>query len=88
MAKTAMIRARTEPALKSEVERILEELGMTSTEAVNLFYRQVKLQKGLPFDVKIPNKTTLETFRKTDEGKEINEYKDMKAFLKKMKKNA
>jgi len=88
MARTAMIRARTEPALKSEVERILEELGMTSTEAVNLFYRQVKLQKGLPFDVKIPNKTTLETFRKTDEGKEINEYKDMKAFLKKMKKNA
>ena len=88
MAKTAMIRARTEPALKSEVERILEELGMTSTEAVNLFYRQVKLQKGLPFDVKIPNKTTLETFRKTDEGKELNEYKDMKAFLKKMKKNA
>jgi len=83
-----MIRARTEPALKSEVERILEELGMTSTEAVNLFYRQVKLQKGLPFDVKIPNKTTLETFRKTDEGKELNEYKDMKAFLKKMKKNA
>ena len=88
MARTAMIRARTEPALKSEVERILEELGMTSTEAVNLFYRQVKLQKGLPFDVKIPNKTTLETFRKTDEGKELNEYKDMKAFLKKMKKNA
>ena len=88
MARTAMIRARTEPDLKSEVERILEELGMTSTEAVNLFYRQVKLQKGLPFDVKIPNKTTLETFRKTDEGKEINEYKDMKAFLKKIKKNA
>ena len=88
MARTAMIRARTEPALKSEVERILEELGMTSTEAVNLFYRQVKLQRGLPFDVKIPNKTTLETFRKTDEGKEINEYKDMKAFLKKIKKNA
>ena len=88
MARTAMIRARTEPDLKSEVERILEELGMTSTEAVNLFYRQVKLQKGLPFDVKIPNKTTLETFRKTDEGKELNEYKDMKAFLKKMKKNA
>ena len=88
MARTAMIRARTEPALKSEVERILEELGMTSTEAVNLFYRQVKLQRGLPFDVKIPNKTTLETFRKTDEGRELNEYKNMKAFLKKMKKNA
>ena len=58
MAKTAMIRARTEPSLKEEVENILEKLGMSSTEAINMFYRQVKLRKGLPFDVRIPNKVT------------------------------
>jgi len=88
MAKTAMIRARTEPGLKSEVDRILKQLGITSTEAINMFYRQVKLQKGLPFDVKIPNKTTLETFRKTDEGKALNEYESMEDFIEKMKRNA
>lgn len=85
---TAMIRARTEPNLKEEVENILKKLGMTSTEAINLFYRQVKLRKGLPFDVKIPNKATLDTFKKTDEGKELNTYESIDDFLKKMESHA
>lgn len=84
MAKTAMVRARTTPDLKSEVEGILDKLGLTTTEAINLFFSQVKLHKGLPFDVRIPNKTTLATFRKTDEGKEMHEYKDLNEFKKKM----
>lgn len=88
MAKTAMIRARTEPNLKEEVENILNKLGMTSTEAINLFYRQVKLRKGLPFDVKIPNKTTLDTFKKSEEGKELNAYESIDDFLKKMESHA
>lgn len=58
MLKTAMIRARTEPDLKRKVEQIFHSLGLSSTTAINLFFRQVKLQNGLPFDVKIPNETT------------------------------
>ena len=85
MAKTGMIRARTEPGLKSNVERILKKLGMTSTEAINLFYRQIQLRKGLPFDVRIPNKTTLETFKKTDAGIELNTYEILEEFAKKMR---
>ena len=86
MPRTAMIRARTEPVLKSEVEHIFEKLGLTSTEAINIFYRQVKMRKGLPFEVKIPNKTTRETFEKTDAGKEINTYESIEDFRKKMGK--
>jgi len=71
MAKTAMIMARTEPDLKSDAEKILKKLGLSTTEAINLFLSQIRLHKGLPFDVKIPNKTTRETFKKTDEGKEL-----------------
>ncbi|MCX5818167.1 MAG: type II toxin-antitoxin system RelB/DinJ family antitoxin [Proteobacteria bacterium] len=70
MAKTAMIRARTNPELKAEVEDIFEKLGLNTTQAINLFFSQVCLYKGLPFEVKIPNKTTLRTFKKTDQGKE------------------
>ncbi len=84
MAKTAMIRARTTPDLKSEVERILKRLGLNTTEAINLFFSQVRLRKGLPFEVKIPNKTTLETFRKTDEGKELVKCKDADDMFKKL----
>jgi DNA-damage-inducible protein J len=84
MAKTAMIRARTEPGLKAQAENILNKLGMTSTEAINLFYKQIALRKGLPFDVKIPNKTTLKTMKDTDEGKNLTAYDSLDDFFKEM----
>ncbi|MFH1906980.1 MAG: type II toxin-antitoxin system RelB/DinJ family antitoxin [Chloroflexota bacterium] len=68
MNKSAMIRARVDPVLKAEVESVLEELGLSATQAITLFYRQVKLNRGLPFNVRIPNETTLRTFQETDEG--------------------
>ena len=51
MAKEAMIRARIEPQLKAEVEDIFQELGLSITEAITLFYKQVRLNRGLPFKV-------------------------------------
>jgi len=73
MAKTGIIRARTEVSLKEEVEEIFERLGLTASTAINLFYQQVKLTKGLPFEIKVPKKSILKTFKKTDAGKEIIE---------------
>ncbi len=58
MNKIAPIRARIEPCLKSEVEEILADLDLTASEAVHLLYRPIKLQRGLPFDVRIPNELT------------------------------
>jgi len=66
MTKTATVRARIEPDLKTDVESLFKELGLSTTEAINLFYRQVKLRKGLPFNVVIPNKTTEQVFKDTD----------------------
>ena len=71
MPKTEMIRARIEPDLKKEVENIFSELGLTPTTAINMFYRQVKFIRGLPFIIRIPNETTIQTFNDTDEGKNI-----------------
>jgi len=58
MAKTAMIRARMEPDLKKEAEQVLAAVGLSPTEAIRLFYRQVSLHKGLPFEVRMPTATT------------------------------
>jgi DNA-damage-inducible protein J len=84
MRKSAMIRARVEPELKTEVEGIFKELGLTTTEAITLFYHQVKTRKGIPFDLSIPNEITLKTVRKTDAGEELNEYASIDEFKKKM----
>jgi DNA-damage-inducible protein J len=84
MAKTAMIMARTEPDLKSDAEKILKKLGLSTTEAINLFLSQIRLHKGLPFEVKIPNKTTRDTFKKTDEGKELVKCKNVDDIFKRL----
>ena len=84
MSKSAMIRARVEPELKEEVESIFKELGITTTEAITIFYHQVKVKKGIPFELNIPNEITLEIAGKTDAGEELNEYNDLDAFRKKM----
>ena len=71
MTKEATVRARIDPDLKAEVEHLFKELGITTTEAITLFYRQVKLRNGLPFDVVVPNKTTEKVFKDTDAGRNL-----------------
>lgn len=71
MSKTATIRARIEPNLKREVEHLFHKVGITTTEAINIFYRQVKLRRGLPFQVVVPDKTTKKVFEETDKGNNL-----------------
>jgi len=74
MNKTATIRTRIEPNLKSEVEAILSELGLSASETVQLLYRQIKLQRGLPFDVRIPNALTVRTLNASKAGKQVKRF--------------
>ncbi len=70
--KTAMIRARTEPALKAEAEATLQSLGLSPSTAINLFYRQIVEHRGLPFEVKLPNVTTREAMRDAESGRDLS----------------
>jgi DNA-damage-inducible protein J len=71
MGKSSTIRARIEPDLKDKAEHIFHQLGLTTTQAITLFYKQVELKKGLPFDVVIPNEITRQTFDDTDAGRNL-----------------
>ncbi|OEF97049.1 type II toxin-antitoxin system RelB/DinJ family antitoxin [Desulfuribacillus alkaliarsenatis] len=59
MAKTTSIFARVEPEIKEQAEMVLNKLGIPMSSAVNIFLRQVVIQNGLPFDVKITHNKTL-----------------------------
>jgi DNA-damage-inducible protein J len=74
MRKTANICARVEPDLKNEVEDILEQLRLTTSETVRLLYRQIKLQHGLPFDMRIPNKLTTRTLHASKAGRGVKRF--------------
>lgn len=54
MAKTSNVFARIEPELKKQAENILSELGIPMSNAIGLFLKQVVLQRGIPFDMKLP----------------------------------
>jgi len=84
VAKTAMITTRVDPDLKADAEKVLSKLGITTTEAINLFLSQVRLRRGLPFDVKIPNKTTLKAMKDAEEGQNLSSYDSLDKFFEKM----
>lgn len=82
--KTETVRARIEPALKHDVELVLNELGLTFSEAIELYLRQIKLNHGIPFPIKIPNEVTLQTFSDTDEDKHLTKHKTADDMFKKL----
>jgi DNA-damage-inducible protein J len=72
--KTEMIHARIEPKLKRSAERIFSEIGMSTTEAIRLFLKQVELHRGLPFAVNIPNAETLAAMREANNPSTLKRY--------------
>ena len=60
MTKTTAITVRLDPQVKKDAQAVLKELGLTTTQAVSLFFKQVSLNKGLPFAVEIPNEETIQ----------------------------
>jgi DNA-damage-inducible protein J len=84
MNKTSTVRARIKPELKNKAEQVFRNLGLSTTQAITLFYRQVELQNGLPFDVVIPNETTRRTFSDTDAGRNLVVCEDAEDMFKKL----
>ncbi|MFI5455500.1 MAG: type II toxin-antitoxin system RelB/DinJ family antitoxin [Isosphaerales bacterium] len=84
MAKTDTIRARVEPKLKAEAEGILNSLGMNPSDAIRMFYKQVVLRKGLPFEVVTPNAETHRAMEDVIRRRGLNRYKDAKQLAKKL----
>lgn len=66
--KTAAINARIAPKLKEDVESILARLGVTTTQAITMYFEQIRMNKGLPFSVRIPNDETLQAMREAEAG--------------------
>ena len=54
MARTSNIFARVEPEIKKQAEEVLDQLGIPMSNAVGMFLRQVVLQRGIPFEIKLP----------------------------------
>lgn len=71
MSKSTQITARIDPNLKQETEKIFNELGLSTTQAITLFFNQVTLRQGLPFTVSVPNVETRQAINDALAGKNL-----------------
>jgi len=72
MAKTATIQTRVDPKIKKNAQNILNTLNISMSEAISMYLSQITLHKGIPFEIKIPNRITAQTLKKSEEGKELH----------------
>jgi DNA-damage-inducible protein J len=84
--KTAVIHARIEPQIKRQAEGVLHDLGISPTEAIRIFYRQISLRQGLPFAVAVPNARTAATLERSRRGEGVQEFDSLDALFESWQK--
>ncbi len=80
------VRARVNGELKQEVEEILSQIGLSTSQAITLFLKRIKYEKGIPFELKVPNARTLQAMEEANnnDGKTVS----LDEFLEESKVNA
>jgi DNA-damage-inducible protein J len=68
MAKTAYLNARIDPDLKADAETVFAKIGLTSSQAITLFYKQVALQQAIPFALRVPNAETVAALNEAEQS--------------------
>jgi len=86
MTLDATVRARVSGELKHEVEEILSQIGLSTSQAITLFLKRIKYERGIPFELKVPNATTLQAMEeaKNNDGETVG----LNAFLQESESNA
>lgn len=79
--RSDVVRARIQPAVKDEAEAIFRSLGLTHSQAIQIFYHQVTLTRGLPFDVRMPNAATRLALQEAEEVHALRRYPSVDALF-------
>lgn len=82
--KTRMIHARIDPQLKKSAERVFSRIGISTTEAIRLFLKQVELHKGLPFPIAVPNAETAAAMMEANDPAALKRYRSFRDLRKKI----
>ena len=87
ISKTTTVSARIDQATKENAVRVFEQLGLTASQAIMLFYKQVELHQGLPFSVelpKIPNEETLDAIREAEKPETLCSFETPEALFEEL----
>lgn len=81
MTKMAVILAKIDADVKHNAEQVFRKLGLTPTQAITLFYKQVGLQHGLPFRVKVPNEVTKKALEDAREHRNLESFDSLESLF-------
>jgi DNA-damage-inducible protein J len=76
MTATAFVRARIDETLKNEAAIVLAALGLTVSDVVRIVLTKVAKDKALPFEMRVPNKLTVQTLEKSERGIDVHQAKN------------
>ncbi len=79
---TTTINIRIDAHTKKQAVAVLHSLGLTTSQAISAYFNQIVLTRGIPFEIRIPNKTTLKTHKLAKAGKNIKRFKTPKELFK------
>ena len=84
MPKTATIQTRVDPKIKQKAQKILNTLNISMSEAISMYLSQITLHKGIPFELKIPNKLTAHVLKNSEEGKDLHTVSSVDELFKEL----
>jgi len=84
MAKTAIIQARIDPEIKNKAQNVFKKLNISMSEAISLFLTQVSLNRGIPFEIKVPNELTAKTLKKSEKGEELHKVSNVDELFREL----
>jgi DNA-damage-inducible protein J len=73
-----MIHARVDPQLQKSAARVFSRIGISTTDAIRLFLRQVVLHKGVPFPIAIPNAQTVAAMKEANDPAALKRYRSFR----------
>lgn len=81
MTENTFVRARISEDVKTEAAEVLDQLGLTVSDVVRITLTRVARERGLPFEMRVPNETTAETLKKSDRGEELHRPDSVQAMF-------
>jgi DNA-damage-inducible protein J len=83
---TTTIQARIDSESKEQAKKILDFLGLTMSEAISLYFRQIVLRRGIPFEIEIPNDLTAKVLKNAAKGRGLHKAANVDEFFRKLKR--
>lgn len=86
MPKTTTLTIRLDPELKQKTEKLFRDMGLTPSQAITLFYKQVNFERRLPFQISIPNEETLQAIEDSIHGLKLTTVESVDAMFEELEK--